>query len=214
MSWVDLAALTLTLWSAAKGYVSGAYQALIHLFGVLTALVAAAFLQKPLTVYLNGEWQVREVFVGYLLQNVEPLQKTAGGAQQGIELPQLAGTVMRFLTPEAAIFPVSTQNPSYALVGEMLVKMLALFIFFLFIAMVLSFLLRIRQYSTSHKQIPEWQKLLGLVLGCVHGVFFSVILCVILDTISIVALSRFLQQDLSISYLSRIAANLVLFLPV
>lgn len=213
MSWVDLAALTLVLWSAVKGYMSGVYQAVIHFCGLLTALAAAAMLQKPLALYLNGEWQVEAYFVEYLASNVNVLEKTSVSLQPGLDLPPLAGTVMLYLLPESTVLPVSTRETALILFAAMLVRLLAMTVFFFFLAAVLAYLLRLRQYGARHHQCKEWQKITGLLVGSALGLLFSTVFCVLLDAVSVVSQLIFIQQDLSVSYLSRIAAQILLILP-
>jgi uncharacterized membrane protein required for colicin V production len=213
MSWVDLAALTLVLWSAVKGYMSGVYQAFIHFCGLLTALAAAAILQKPLAFYLNGEWQVEAYFVEYLARNVNVLQKTSVSLQPGLDLPPLAGTVMLYLLPESTVLPVSTRETALTLFATMLVRFLAMTVFFFFLAAGLTYLLRLRQYGERHHKFQEWQKITGLLFGGAQGLLFSTVFCVLLDALSVISQLVFLQQDLSVAYLSRIAAQILLILP-
>lgn len=62
MSWVDLAALTVMLWSAVKGCLLGIRQMVVQLCGLIVALLTALFLQKPFSLYLNLEWQADAFF--------------------------------------------------------------------------------------------------------------------------------------------------------
>ena len=73
MSWLDLAALSLVMWSATKGYLDGLHKSFVNLIGVLIALFLAVFLQKYMVVYLNQEWQMETVMVAIMDGNQLPV---------------------------------------------------------------------------------------------------------------------------------------------
>lgn len=207
MSWIDVAALTLTLWSGAKGYLHGAYHAFFQLLGLLVSLVVAVIMQKPLTAYLNGEWQAESYFVAWLTRNGELFTST--GASQGLELPPLAGTVMHRLVPSAQVVPVFGQGIGLAVIGAMVIRFFALTVFFILLATVIALILRIKQHQLHQENLAEWKKMLGLLFGLCYGLGLALVLCVALDALSALPVFLFLQHDLSISYLAKITARVL-----
>ena len=204
MSWIDLAALTLTLWSGAKGYLHGAFHAFIHLLGLLASLGMAAILQKPLTAYLNGEWQAESHFVVWLGNNGDIFAPT--GTSERVTIPPLVGTVMYRLVDGEQVLTVSSQEPTLAIISAMVIRFFALAAFFIFLAAGITFILRIKQYHARQENMEEWKRVLGLLFGLSYGLVLSLVMCVALDAISIMEVFLFLQHDLSISFLAKVTS--------
>jgi uncharacterized membrane protein required for colicin V production len=199
---VDLAALALILWSAVKGYFTGVYHAFLYLCGLCTALWVSVIFQNSFTLYLNQEWKAEAIFVDILVkQNSIPL-KTGAFNSLPLQLPYLTG---RLTDSQWMAGPVLTVSGDFApaLLAAMLVRLLALFLFFLFLATVITLLLRIKQYNEKENIVntPEWQKALGLLFGACQGLMLAVAICLALDAIAFALQFGLLQHDLNHSYL-------------
>lgn len=201
MSWVDLGAVALVLWGAAKGYVCGACHMFWHVLGLCGALAGAVFLQRPFSVYLLREWQVEAVFVNWVRRSVEGTLPTGSGNTDGVRLPEVAGAVMRRIGTEPESLEVFGRVAGPSEVGRLLLSLLALLLFFFGLATLLVLMLRIRHYRVRHGDFAEWEKLLGLVFGAVYGVSLALVSCIVLDAAAMFASVRFIANDLHISYL-------------
>lgn len=212
MSWVDLAALTVMLWSAVKGYLLGIRQMVVQLCGLIGALLTALFLQKPFSLYLNLEWQADAFFVMLASRSMEELLNVGATGSSGFRLPPLAGSVMQRLVEEPETLAVFNQAAAPQLVGEATMRLFAVVFFFCFLALTISLLLKVGRQQLKSKNIPEWQRFLGLLIGLVHGLLLSLFFCVLLDALSIFTVSAFLGQDLTGSYLYLVTAYFLAFI--
>ncbi|EEG76936.1 CvpA family protein [Dethiobacter alkaliphilus] len=212
MSWIDLAALTMTLWSAAKGYIYGGYKMFLHCLGLGAALAMAVYFQRPFSAYLNQEWQAETVFAEFFSKNSQLVLEAGTSQTTGVNLPPLAGQVMLRLMPEAQLLPAATGEGALALMATMLVKVLALFVFFVFIAAIITLLIRVKHFGTNWKNIPEHQRLVGVLLGALYGLMLSMVVCVALDALSMLGIFGFLHQDLTVSYLAWMVSYLLQFI--
>ena len=209
MSWIDLASLTLTLWCAVKGYLFGGYRMFLHCCGLLIALVVAVFLQRPFSAYLNYEWQVEAVFVQLFARNSEYILEAGMSPVGGYPLPSLAGVVMQRLVPEAQVLPTTGGNIALTVIATMFVKILALFLFFLIIAAVITLLLRIKSFGGHNQHIPEGQRVVGVLFGAMYGMALSMVVCVALDALTLFMITGFWLDDLGVSYLAQVVAYLL-----
>ncbi|MCL4463609.1 MAG: CvpA family protein [Firmicutes bacterium] len=198
MSWVDLAALTIMLWGSAKGYLLGFRQMVIQFCGLAAALLAAVFLQKPFSLYLNLEWQAETFFVRVASRFVDKTLNVGATSTVGYQLPPLAGAVMQRLAEEPKTVAVFSQAAGSQVAGEMMVRFLAVSFLFCFLAISVSLFLNKQLKS---KDIPEAQRILGMITGLICGLLLSLLLCVLLEALSVFTASDFLGQDLSGSYL-------------
>ncbi len=200
MTWIDLAALVIVFWGAVKGYIYGMYFMFLHLCGLAAALVCAIAMHRPLASFLVMEWRAESFFVGFFTKHVEHIAET-GFSRQGLRLPALTGQVMRALVPEAETLPVLSGEAAIGTLSRIIVRFLALTVFFLFLAMVLTLLLRITSYKKESRALPEWQRFLGMAFGMLQGLTLAVLTGIALDTISLFFLTDFLKQDYSASCL-------------
>ena len=201
MSWIDLAALTLILWSAAKGYISGAYVSLLHLITTTVALMAAVVLQTPLAAYLDKEWQIEEVLGSFIANQIDVAVTTFSQKMSFAHLPQLAGEILFRMVPELAAVPVAGGEMSAFLLTQLVIRIFCVGIFFLLVAALATLLIRLGQQNSPNALLPEWQKIIGLVIGSVHGFLLAAIICIALDAVSFMSFFRIFQQDLDSSYL-------------
>lgn len=210
MSWVDLAALALILWSAVKGYLTGVYHAFLYLCGICTALLVSIFFQNSFTLYLNQEWKAEAIIVNILAKQDSFPLKTGALNGMPIQLPYLAGRLTGSQWMAGPVLSVSGEFAPPPL-AAMLVRLLALFLFFLFLASVITLLLRIKQYNGKENTVnsPEWQKALGLLFGACQGIMLAVVICLALDTIAFILQFGLLQNDLNHSYLYQLTTFLV-----
>ncbi|MBS4030416.1 MAG: CvpA family protein [Clostridiales bacterium] len=213
MSWVDLAALTLVLWSAAKGYINGACLAFLHLSTTTVALVAAVVLQTPLAAYLDMEWQIEELVRVYIANQVDVAVTTYSQNTPLILLPRLAGDALFRMAPELAAVPVAGREMSAVLLTQVVIRIFCAAAFFLLIASVATLLIRLGQQNSRSELLPEWQKMFGMMIGAVHGVLLSAVICIALDAVSFMTIFRVFQQDLDSSYLYQLAGIILQFLP-
>lgn len=210
MTWVDVSALTIVLWGAVKGYLSGPWRMAMHLCGLAAALLTAWFLQKPFSVYLHTEWRVDELFVGLLTRNVERSLKTGPGLTvSDLHLPPLAGAVVERLAEEQPVLTVAGGSAA-TVIGGLLVQLAALGMMFLFAAVLINLWLRIRYCQPQNGTISEWQRLLGLLAGTLYGIVLTLVLCVALDALTILVTSPLLEGDLRNSYLFLVAETVLI----
>jgi len=212
MSWVDLAALTVMLWSAAKGYLLGIRQMVIQLCGLIAALLAALFLQKPFSLYLSLESQADAFFVMLASRSMEELLNVGATGSPGFRLPPLAGAVMQRLAEEPEALAVFNQAAAPQVVGELIMRFFAVVFFFCVLALTIFMLSKIKWQQLKNKNIPEWQRFLGLFVGLTHGLLLALFFCVLLDALSIFTVSAFLGQDLIGSYLYLVTAYFLSFI--
>jgi uncharacterized membrane protein required for colicin V production len=212
MSWVDLGAVAIMLWGAAKGYLNGASQMFLHVLGFCVALFSAMILQRPFTAYLNQEWQAEAIIVGLFTRNAEQLLKTGTAPAYDYKLPELVGAVMRWMSNEPDTVAVIGQETATAIISRILVSFSALTVVFVFFVVGIMLILRIRHYRIRNRVLPEWQRLLGMLVGITHGLGFSLVLCVIMDAMSMFRATAFLEQDLSISYLYQAMASILQYM--
>jgi hypothetical protein len=134
-------------------------------------------------------------------QNNFPL-KTGAFNSFPLQLPYLAG---RLTDCQWMAEPVLTVSGDFApaLLAATLVRLLALFLFFLFLAAVITLLLRIKQYNGKENIVnaSEWQKTLGLLFGACQGFMLAAVICLALDALAFALQFGFLQHDLNHSYL-------------
>jgi uncharacterized membrane protein required for colicin V production len=211
MSWVDLAALTLILWSATKGYISGAYLALLHLSATTVAIMAAVVLQTPLAAYLDKEWQIAEMLAGFIANQVEVA--VFSQSMPFTTLPRLAGEALFGMAPELAAVPVAGREISAILLTQLVIRIFSAAAFFLLVAAATTLLIRIGQQNFRCAEIPEWQKIIGMVIGAAHGVLLAAVICIAFDAVSFMTMFRVLQQDLDSSYLYQLAGMILQVLP-
>lgn len=212
MTWIDLGAVVIILWSAVKGYINGAKQACMHLCGFAAAVLITGLLHKPLAVYIQNEWQARTVFIQFFSQNVDTLLKTSTAGSPVLSLPPLVGAVTRLLSSEAATLPVLNQDMALAALAEIAVSFTSLIALLLLIAGVVSLTLRIRYQNLQKRNYQEWHRLLGSGFGITHGLMLSLVLCIVLDALSLVVFSGFISVDLYESYLFQLATYAVSFM--
>jgi hypothetical protein len=202
VSWVDLAALVLVLWCAAKGYLAGVCQAFLHMCAVLFSVFVAGFLQKSLLVYLNQEWQAETLLVNMLIRNAGHHLK-AGTEQSVTFTSSLSLALMRRLSPGVSL-PVAGGQEAAATASVLAGLILwgaSIFILFLLAALTVTLLLRIIKLREQNKERREWQKIGGLIFGLAKGLILSVIFCLVLDVICCTDWLGFLRQDIYNSYL-------------
>lgn len=212
MSWVDLAALTVMLWSAVKGYLLGIRQMVVQLCSLIIALLAALFLQKPFSLYLSLESQVDAFFIMLASRSMEELLNVGATGSPGLRLPPLAGAVMQHLAEEPEALAVFNQAAAPQVVGEMIVRLFAVVFFFCVVALTIFMFLKIRRQQFKNKNIPEWQRFLGLLVGLAQGLLLALFFCVLLDALSIFTVNDFLGQDLIGSYLYLVTAYFLAFI--
>lgn len=212
MSWVDLAALTLVLWSAAKGYIGGVYMSLLHLCTTTVALIAAVILQTPLAAYLENEWKIEEVLGSFVANQVEVAVITFSKNVSYAPLPKLAAEVIYRTAPELTAVPVAGREISTALLTQVVFRIFCVGTFFLLVAAVATLLIRIGQQE-PRCAVPEWQKMLGLVIGAFHGAILAAVICIALDAVSFMTIFRIFQQDLNSSYLYQLTGMILQVLP-
>ncbi len=201
MSWVDLAALIIILWSVANGYLLGIRQMGFWFCGLVIALLAALTLQKPFSMYLSLEWQAERYFVWLVSRHVGELLNVGATGSFNLQLPSLAGTVMQRLAEESEVSAVFSQTAASQVVGEMIMRVSVVIFFFYTMAIAFSLILKVRYKQHKSKNIPELQRFFGMAIGLVCGLLLSLLSCLLLDTLSIFAASDFIEQDLSGSYL-------------
>lgn len=210
MTWVDLGALTIVLWSGVKGYLCGVKSMVWHLCGLAAALLAASQLQKPFASYLNTHWQAGTFFVVLLTRNVEGLLKTGVNIPGAvISLPPLVHKILMRLPGTPAATVIANSDNSHAVAAGLLVQLTALVIFLILLAAMVSLVLRITAQRSNEQPLPEWQRLLGLFAGKLHGTMLALVLCVVLDALTIILPSALLAEDLHSSYLYLLTESLL-----
>ncbi|HZK24508.1 MAG TPA: hypothetical protein VFC74_03885 [Oscillospiraceae bacterium] len=209
MSWVDLAALSIMLWGAAQGYLNGPLTAIIRLLGSILAVLMAFFLVNPLAVYVQNEWQLEAIFVDWFQRTGKAAILVTQAGEQYLNLPTAAAPLLRKLVPELAASPVSgAQEALVPLLAALAVRILILSAALIFILAVIRVFTQIKAAAASSNQ-PEWQRLLGLVVGSADGLFFALLTCVALDAFSLLVYPTLIQGDLTSSYLWRAANYLI-----
>lgn len=209
MSWVDLSALAIVLWGAAKGYLSGVLKAAAHFLGLLAALVLAVFCHRPLALFLHTEWQIESVFVGWIAGNADSLQEAWAAGTRFPSLSPVAGRIMSMLVPSADVAAVSTRETALTVLGAMLGRLLALLLFFVFAFALISLVLRIRYDEARGPKRAEWERLSGLLAGAAHGLLAALVLAIVTDAFSLFTVFSFLRTDLYESYLFQLAAAIL-----
>ena len=211
MSWVDLAALTIVLWSAAKGYIHGVWNTAVHFFITVLALPLAFFFHKPLVVFLNQQWKIEAYFVGWMnryAQNVLPTTQTGG---QEFILPPAAAPLLPLFLPEAAALPVMTRESLVVLLGTLLLRLAAFTVFVFFIVVFVRYFLRVCQVDGKKPAASEGQRLWGFAFGVGHGIALALLICITVDALCLVFSPGFWDADFHSSYLARIASYCLAF---
>lgn len=206
LSWVDLAALVFLLWAAVAGYLEGLQRSLQRLGLTMGALLPAYLFYKPLLLFLNQEWQAEEMFVGWYLPRAHNV--LAAAQQKGPFLPPLAGSVMRFLSPEAAVLPVSAGELPL-LWGKLLLQFFSYLLFVLLCTAFFRLLLSLRGKGKIVKNLTEKDRLWGLFAGSAYGLFLLALISAFLDSLSLLFASRFWEDDFYGTYLVKTAAYLL-----
>jgi hypothetical protein len=209
MTWVDLAAVALILWSAVKGYLRGVGHMIMQLAGLMAAAVGALALRQPFAVYLQQEWRAVAVFVGYLTRRADAPLQTGGAGARDFALPALAGPLLRWLSGEPETLAVLGQEAGKANLGPMLLSFFAATLACALLAFFSSWLLRVRLYRNGLRSLPEWQKLLGLLPGVAVGWAWWLFCLLVLDAVSLFGPAAFWVQDIQASLLYKIAVALL-----
>ncbi|MBS3898213.1 MAG: hypothetical protein KGZ54_07805 [Dethiobacter sp.] len=212
MSWVDLAALTVMLWHSANGYLLGGRQMVLRFCGLVAALLVALYLQKPFSLYLSLEWQAERFFGRLISRSLAELLHVGATGSFDFQLPPLAGAVMQRLAEEPETIAAFSQVAASQAVGEMMIRFLAVIVFFYFLAVAFTLILRVGRQKLKCNNITESQRFSGLIIGSLCGLLLSLLCCVLLDALSIFTASAFLGQDLSGSYLYLVTAHVLAFI--
>lgn len=205
MSWVDLLALTITLWSAVRGYLCGVYETFLHLVGTGAALLAAVFLYKPLAVFANETWEVEGLFVVYFTQHAGDVPAITQSTRSIPVFPALVSSVIRFLMPEA-VTTVITKDEALHYLAYVSMRLLAFVLFFIFLFVLIRYCFYYKQEPSQIHHFVLWQRLGGLFMGVMHGVVLAIITCIALEALVAFLYPGFLQVDCSNSYVSRFGA--------
>jgi hypothetical protein len=201
MSWVDLSALVLVLWCAAKGYLVGICQSFLHMCAVMFSVFVAACLQKSLLVYLNQEWQAEAVLVDMLLRNADfPLK---AGTEQAITFTSSLSLRLMLRLWSGVGLPVAggQETATASALAVLILWSASIFVLFLLAASIFTLMLRIIKAREQKNERREWQKIGGLIFGIIQGLALSVIFCLVLDVICCTYWLGFLRQDIYNSYL-------------
>ncbi len=209
MSWIDLLALTLTLWTAVKGYVRGAFVSLCFFIATAAAIVTGTTFHPHLFVYLNKEWQAVEIVSVFIANQVTVVSASFSQGSTVEFLPPLAERALLRIAPELAVVYVVGRESPNALLSNLAIRFFCVAALFVIASAFGSLLIRINKQKAGNSIFGEKYKVIGLTIGMIHGVLISVIVCIVLDAVSCIALFVFLQQDLRGSYLYQISVALI-----
>lgn len=209
MSWVDLLALTLTLWTGAKGYIRGVCLSLYYLMATAVAIAAGVALHPHLFVYLNMEWRVDEVVSVLIASQAEAVSASFLHGAATISLPSLAEAVLFKIAPELAVVYVTGGEASAVLPTQLVVRFFCVAVLFVLILAFALLLIRINKQTKRELSLMERQKIVGMCIGIIHGVLISTIVCIVFDAISYFAAFRLFRHDLGSSYLYQLTEAII-----
>ncbi|NLM51644.1 MAG: hypothetical protein GX197_02320 [Firmicutes bacterium] len=207
MSWVDLAGLALILWGAARGYLKGAWLTVLQLVLLVLALPVAYRFSQPVAQFINDQWPLESILVGWLGrgQSIE----TAGGSFSALSLPPLAGKFLLRLLPPQYALPVTSSGTAIQVTAAIFLRFLVLVAVFFFLVILSRYCLDLYTLKLNGQSEIKSQHYLGFFCGALYGFILALLLCFVLDSLSLFFTAGFWQADLTHSYLVR-AADFVL----
>ncbi|MCR3920942.1 MAG: CvpA family protein [Firmicutes bacterium] len=207
MSWFDLAVLTLILWVAAQGYVSGVSRVCLHFCCTLFSVCFAYILYKPLTVFAQQEWQLEGFFVSWYTNRTPGVLATMSSESYFLPLPTIAAPALRLLMPEKATLPVmASKEIVLSYLSVLTVRLLAVLIFAAFLLALSRLFIRLRYERGKGQPLLEWHRTLGMLVGGAHGVVLAFVACTAIDALTLLVNIGIFQSDFTNSYLARVTS--------